>query len=337
MRVTVSLVTYEGRRWVEACLASLAAQTHRDLEVVVLDNGSSDGTAAILARAAARDPALTLILEPVNLGYAGGHDRVIARAGGDLVCLLNQDVVLDPGFLAEAAGAFEEDPTVGAVQGRVHRMDPGGRKLETIDTTGLEIHRSRRVVSRGQGTDGSGLPDGPGPVFGADGPCPVFRRAALEDVAVDTPAGREYLDMDFFAYKEDVDLAWRLQAAGWGAAYVPSAIAWHARGAAEPARSGLGHLVRHRRAMAPWLRRTSWRNHRLMVVKNDDPALFFRDFVPIAWREVRSVAFMAVVHPGDLVAIVDFLRLVPRMLAKRRRTRRLRGAAARDRIDRWLR
>jgi len=336
VRVSVSLVTYNGRHWLDLCLASLLAQTHPDLEIVALDNGSTDGTAEYLADFAACHPGFRLLLEPANLGFAGGHNRVIAQTSGALVCLLNQDVILDPSFLAEAVAGFTGSPTVSAVQGRVYRMTPEGRKSEILDTAGLEMYRNRRVVSRGQGTGGSELPDQPGEVLGADGPCPVYRRSALDDVACPGRLGPEYLDEDFFAYKEDVDLAWRLRLAGWDAVYVPSALAWHGRSLSEPSRGGLQRYIRHRRAMPAGLRRTSWRNHRLMLVKNDSPGLFFRDFIPIAWREVRSAAFMAVVHPADLVAIAGFVRLIPRMLRKRRhlRSRQRVGDA---RFSAWLR
>jgi GT2 family glycosyltransferase len=336
VRVSVSLVTYNGRPWLDLCLASILAQTHPDLEIVALDNGSTDGTAGSLADFAARHPGFRLLLEPANLGFAGGHNRVIAQASGALVCLLNQDVVLDPSFISEAVAGFTGSPTVGAVQGCVYRMTPEGHRSEVLDTTGLKMHRNRRVVSRGQGRGVSELLDQPGEVFGADGPCPVYRRSALEDVACPGRLGREYLDEDFFAYKEDVDLAWRLRLAGWDAVYVPSAIAWHGRSAAEPSQGGLRRYIRHRRAMAPWLRRTSWRNHRLMLVKNESPGLFFRDFIPIAWREVRSAAFMAVVHPADLVAIAGFVRLIPSMLRKRRHLRRRRRVGD-ARFAAWLR
>ncbi len=336
MRVTVSLVTYNGRYWLDLCLASLAAQTHPDLEIVVLDNGSTDGTAGYLAEYAARHPGFRFFLEPTNLGFAGGHNRVIAQTSGELVCLLNQDVILDPSFLAEAVTGFAGSPAVGAAQGRVYRMTPERQKTGILDTTGLEMRRSRRVVSRGQGRADAAELDQAGEVFGADGPCPVYRRSALEDVACPGRHGSEYLDEDFFAYKEDVDLAWRLRLAGWEAVYAPSAVAWHGRSAAEPREGGLRRYIRHRRAMAAWLRRTSWRNHRLMLVKNDSPALFFRDFLPIAWREVRSTAFMAAVHPADLVAIASFVRLIPRMLRKRRHLRSRRRISD-ARFSTWLR
>ena len=335
MKVSVLIVTFNGRRWIAACLDSVAVQTHSDIEILALDNGSTDGTAAFLADVATRNGAFSVVLESTNLGFAGGQNRLIEGATGELVCLLNQDVVLDEQFISEAVAAFARSPTIGAVQARVYRLSPELERSRTIDTTGLEMHRSRRVVSRGQGTDDDHQFDEPGEVFGADGPCPVFRRIALEDVAIAMDDGKEYLDGDFFAYKEDVDLAWRLRLAGWNAQYVPSAIAWHGRSAAEPANGGIRAYVRHRRSMAPWLRRMSWRNHRLMQLKNEDPRLFIRDIGPIAWRELRSLAFMAVVHPSDLVAIIDVVRLAPRMLRKRHSIQR-RRRISQARFSEWL-
>lgn len=336
MKVSVLIVTLNGRGWIAACLDSVVAQTHADVEILALDNGSTDGTAAFLVDAAARHAALSVVLESTNLGFAGGHNRLIEGASGDLVCLLNQDVLLDEQFISEAVAAFARSPTIGAVQARVYRLSPELERSRILDTTGLEMHRSRRVVSRGQGTDDDHRFDKPGEVFGADGPCPVFRRIALEDVAVAVGDGKEYLDGDFFAYKEDVDLAWRLRLAGWDAWYVPSAIAWHGRSAAEPGNGGIGAFVRHRRSMAPWLRRMSWRNHRLMQLKNESPRLFLRDIAPIAWRELRSLAFMAAVHPSDLVAIIDVVRLAPRMLRKRHSIQRRRRISEAQ-FSEWLR
>lgn len=333
MLITVSLVTFNGMRWLPACLEAVATQTHGELEVIVFDNASTDGSVAWL-RSQADAGLIRLIQSNRNLGYAAGHNLVIAESTGDLICLLNQDCILAPPYLAEAAAAFETSPRLGAVQGRVYRLGPDIRPTTVVDTTGLQIYRNRRVVSRSQGTLDGG-PSEAGPVFGADGPCPVYRRAAIEDVAVPGTAGEiEYLDGDFFAYKEDIDLAWRLQLAAWDAAYVPTAIAWHARSAAEPARVTLRDWIAHRRATPGWIRRISWRNHRLMQVKNEIPSQYLRDIGPIAIREVASMAMLAVVDVRDLVAIVDMIRLLPTALRKRHlRTKRPSDGS---RLSRWL-
>ncbi len=333
MLITISLVTFNGMRWLPACLEAIAAQTHRDVEVIVLDNASSDGSVTML-RSQADAGRIKLIESDRNLGYAAGHNLVILQSAGELVCLLNQDVILDPRFLAEAAVAFETSPRTGGVQGLVYRLGPDVRPMAIVDTTGLQIFRNRRVVSRSQGTLDGG-PREAGPVFGADGPCPVYLRTALEDAAI---AGlrqeTEYLDADFFAYKEDVDLAWRLQLAGWQTTYLPSAVAWHARSAAEPARATLRGWIAHRRATPGWIRRISWRNHRLMQVKNEVPSLYLRDIGPIAIRELASMLMLALVDVRDLVAVVDMIRLLPTALRKRRM--RAKHPADRARLARWL-
>lgn len=317
--LTVSLVTHNGLRWLPGCLRSLREQTQTDFELLVLDNASTDGTREWLAEAQAGESRMTLELNDANLGFAAAHNRNIARARGELVCLLNQDVVLDAGYLQAAAAAFADRPRVSAVQGRLRRLASDGTRLDTLDTTGLVMHRSRRVTSRHQGhVDGRRFAT-PGPVWGVDGPAPVYRRAALLSVVEPrTGGGEEVLDEDFFMYKEDVDLAWRLRRAGWATLYEPAAIAWHARGAGAPSGSSLIDLARSNRAIAPWIKALSWRNHRLMLAKNEDVSSLARDLPWIAARELPSLAFMAAADPARLMAVPRLLAALPAALRKRR-------------------
>ena len=116
----------------------------------------------------------------------------------------------------------------------------------------------------------------------------LFRRAMLEEVQIDG----EYFDEDFFAYKEDVDICWRAQLLGWSSFYNPAAIAYHLR----------GWKRRDDRRRVPWLRKYhSFKNHYLMMIKNEIPALFWRDFFPILWLGVRAIVYISVMEPpsGD--------------------------------------
>jgi GT2 family glycosyltransferase len=138
-------------------------------------------------------------------------------------------------------------------------------------------------------------------------------------------------------YKEDVDLAWRLLLAGWRARYVPGAVGWHARG------TGTGRetrtdwqIVRHGRSVPLWVKRMSWRNQRLMQVKNELPDLFLEDLPVIAWREVRSMAYLLLFEPRRLTALPDTIRLVPGALRRRRWIMRRRRASPAE-IRRWFR
>jgi GT2 family glycosyltransferase/glycosyltransferase involved in cell wall biosynthesis len=318
-RFTVSLVTYRGARWLPGALDSLAAQTFTDYELLVLDNDSDDGSVELVRAWAEGRERVTLEVAPRNLGFAGGHDRLLRSARGELVLLLNQDVELDPGFLAAAAEAFEAHPAVGSVQARLRRLRAPGERDARLDSTGLSMGRDRRVVSRSQGELDGPAHAYPGPVWGADGPAPVYRRAALLDARLpDGRGGREVLDASFFLYKEDVDLAWRLQRLGWQAWYEPRALAWHARGTGGSGATSLLDIARTNRTIAPGAKRLSWRNQRLMQVKNEDLAAYLRDLPWILRRELLSLAFISLADPGRLRVVPSLLQELPSAMRKRR-------------------
>lgn len=336
-RTTVSLVTFNAMHWIEACVESVFNQTCPPLELLIVDNASGDGTREWLRDLAARRGTVRLIESMENLGYARGHNVAIRESRGDYICLLNQDVELDPEFLRFAAAVLDADAAVAGVQAKVRRIGADGTRTSCLDTTGLRILRDRRVVSRGQEEFDAGQYDEAGCVFGVDGPCPIYRRAALEDVRVPLPGGRwEYLDEDFFMYKEDVDLAWRLGLYGWTAAYEPRALAWHGRGAGGPASLSSWSMIRHYGSIPGRVRRSSWRNQRLMQLKNERGSEYLRDFLPIAWRELRSALFMVAFAPSQLSAVPQLIALLPGARRKRAwimagRRRRTNLAAA------WLR
>ena len=319
-RVTISLVTWNGLRWLPDCLASIRAQTLADWELRITDNGSLDGTAAWLREQVASDERMRLIELPHNSGYAQPHNRAISEARGFAVLLLNQDVVLDPGFLAAAVAALEADPRVGSVQARLLRLGAAGERLDTVDTTGLLLRRDRRVVSRDQLRRGADVRRPAGEVWGVDGPAPVFRRAALRGARLPRRGGGwEVLDEDFFAQKEDVDLAWRLRRLGWVCRYEPAALGWHARSGGDTSvAAGLAAGLRANLANPREARIRAWRNQRLTQCKNDEWPLVLRDLPWIARRELGQLALMLLADPWRLRAIPGFLRRWPMALRKRR-------------------
>ncbi len=313
------MVTYNGMRWLPGLLSSLSRQTLRDYEVLILDNASSDGTVGSLREAAAADPRIRLDESEQNLGFAKAHNRNIVLARGEFVCLLNQDLELDEGFLREAVDAFALDPGIAAVQPRLRWLDPTGVRTTVLDSTGLEMRRDRRVLSRSQGEH-----EGPrhlrsGPVWGADGPAPFYRRSVLLEARVPRRTGGwEILDEDFFMYKEDVDLAWRVHQLGWKAWYAPGALAWHARGAQGPRAMTMPEIIRAGRRIPRWILIISWRNHRLMQVKNESIPALLRDLPWLVRRELLSIAFMLFVDPPRLRAIPMLLGALPSAMRKRR-------------------
>jgi GT2 family glycosyltransferase len=326
--VSISLVTHNGLPWLPGCWRSLREQELAWHELLVIDNASTDGSAAWIAEHALGDGRVRLTHSNTNLGFARAHNLNIRRSRCEAVLVLNQDTELDPAFLRHAVRALRDRPGVAAVQGRLLRLEAAGHRGTTIDTTGLEMYRNRKSASRAHGHPDSPAHRSPGPLFGADGAAPLYRRSALMHARLPaTGGGWEVFDEDFFMYKEDVDLAWRLNRLGWSAWYEPRALGWHARGARGPlSRSIVGAARAYRRRPAR-VRALSWRNQRLMMVKNEPLGHFLRDLPWIATRDLLELGFVLVTDPARLRAIPALLAALPGAMRKRRVLDRRIGAS----------
>ena len=332
--MTISLLATRDRDTIGPCVASVLALEHPGrLDVRIREHGDDDEQFAIIeAAVAAATPSDTMqvtLTRGENIGFARGHNAAVREGTGEFVLLVNADSELAPDFLHEALAPFV-DPGVGTVQPKVLRHAAAGPGAETtIDTVGLQPSRKRLVLSRGQGRPDDGQYDEVEEVFGADGAVVLYRRAALEDVAIplrevagrgDQPDHDEYFDESFFIYKEDVDLAWRLASAGWKALYVPTAKAWHVRSSRRDADAKSPRAVLAERKARPELSRyLSFGNHRLMQVKNETARGLVRDLVPWTVYEAGTwVFFVATERRLALRSILRLLRLLPLAWRKRR-------------------
>jgi len=272
-------------------------------------------------------PKAMIIRNTQNLGFSHAHNQGIAyaraqlgREGQELFMLVtNPDIILDPDYLATIVDSVERRPEVGAASGKLLKVRESGEgelregeRTNVIDTTGLKIYRNRRFVERGAGeTDDGGLYAKTEEVFGVSGALALYRLSALDDVAVNG----EVFDEDLFVYKEDIDLAWRLRLAGWAALYVPRAKAYHYRAAAGRDRASLMDVIRGRRGRSKVVNYYSYRNHLLLLAKNDRPALLDRP--RICWYELRKFLYVIVAEPTTVRAFGSYLRLLPKMRRKR--------------------
>lgn len=286
--VTVGLVTWNSAGCLPECLTALTRQSHPAVELVVVDNASTDDSAG---QAAALFPAARLIQNDQNRGYAGAHNQALALAHGAYYLALNPDVVLEPGYLAALAAALDRRPACGSAGGKL-LLEPG-----RLDSTGLFIDRRRRQFLRGHGELDRGQYDQAGAVFGVDGAAPLYRRAMLADVQF---AGQAW-DETFFAYKEDVDLAWRARLLGWGAWYEPAARAKHTR-TFRPGRRERG---------SAFTRRLSVRNRYLLLLKNETAVAWRRDWPAILTYDALILAYLLIREPASLAGLVEAWRLRP--------------------------
>jgi GT2 family glycosyltransferase len=324
--VAINIVTYNNASRVDACLRSVFKQEYRDFQVTVIDNGSTDDTLARLHDWKGRG--VRVISLEQNHYYARAHNIAIRETNSDFILTLNPDVVMRSDYLSRALPAFRLALSIGSVNGKLLLSTGGeneaGRPIgETwIDGAGLTMLKSRRPYLRGnrQRSDTNCL--GAQYIFGADGACALYRRAMLDDVAVEG----EYLDEDFVMYREDVDLAWRGQLYGWDTYYVPNAVGHHRRSF---------HLGQSRRSISPYLKRQSVKNGWLLLIKNDSLHSLMHDIPYVAPYEAKIVAGMLAFEHSSLGAIPDVLALLPRMRRKRAHIQAKRRRSEED-IHRWF-
>lgn len=221
MRISVVIVTFNGRERLERALASLDSQTRVPDEIIVVDNASSDGTLEMLA---ARFPDVIVSKQAENLGFGRAVNVGVTLATGNALVFVNNDVVCEPEFIAHLTEPLVDD-TVGMVAGvLLQEADP-----TRIDTAGLVLDRTLRSWDYLGDCDVAVLEGLETPPLGPCGGAGAYRTEAFRGV--------DGFDESLFAYWEDVDLAVRFDAAGWRCVIAPAARAVHAHGATTGAMS----------------------------------------------------------------------------------------------------
>lgn len=225
-RVSVVIVTWNALPLLRRCLPSVVATDYPDLEIVLADNASADGSAAWVAKTF---PSVRIVRHPENWLFCRGNNEAIPHTTGELVCLLNNDVEVPPGWLAPLVGAMQAAPDVGAVQPKLLQVHDRSR-FEYAGASGGFLDRYGYPFTRGRlfGTmeRDEGQYDDARDVFWATGAALLLRRAALDEVGL--------LDERFVMHMEEIDLCWRLQRAGWRVRVEPASEAYHLGGGSLP-------------------------------------------------------------------------------------------------------
>ncbi|MEO1077116.1 MAG: glycosyltransferase family 2 protein, partial [Bacteroidota bacterium] len=225
-RVSVIIVTWNGRALLEQCLPSVLATDFESFEIVVADNASTDDTVAWLA---ATHPEVRVIPHPENWLFARGNNEAIRHTESEYVCLLNNDVEVPPGWLAPLVRVLDTMPEVAAVQPKLlqhgdrTQFEYAGASGGFLDAVGYPFTRGRLFDTL---EPDAGQYDDARDVFWASGAALLLRRSALDDVGL--------LDETFGMHMEEIDLCWRLWRAGWRVRVEPSAEVYHIGGASLP-------------------------------------------------------------------------------------------------------
>ena len=302
--VSVILVTWNSARYLERCLDGYRRQTHRTLELIVIDNASSDQSVALVA-----NDATTLIRNEANRGFSAAVNQALAIARGEFVLLLNPDCFLEPEYIARLLAAMTGG--AGSATGMLLRAE--GSEGE-IDSCGMRMTRTGRHLDITERIEGE--------VFGVSGAAAMHRMAFLRDVAVDG----EVLDEDFFAYREDADLAWRGRLLGWRAVCEPRAVARHVRRVTPEVRKELPAAINMH----------SVKNRFLLRMKNEGLYLAVRNAPFELTRDLVVFLAALTIERSSLPAFAWLWRHRARVLAKRRAIQSRRKVSDRE-LARWFR
>lgn len=209
--VTVAVVNFNGGELLRQCIARLLEQCHKPAKILVMDNGSTDGS----AHAVADLPGITIHWLGSNLGFAAANNRAFAVCDTDLVALINPDAFAEPDWLERLVAAANANPAVAAFGCRQMMAGSPGY----IDGIGDLYHVSGLVRRCGHGRPQRPTDARAGEIFSACAGAALYRRSALQEVGG--------FDERYFCYVEDVDLGFRLRLAGHTCLYVPDAVVHH--------------------------------------------------------------------------------------------------------------
>ncbi|MCC6453670.1 MAG: glycosyltransferase family 2 protein [Caldilineaceae bacterium] len=278
---SVIIPVWNGIDDLPACLSALADQSHTTLEIIAVDNASTDGSAHWIAT---YHPSVRLICNNENRGFGDACNTGMAQAGGDILVLLNQDTIVERGWLAALVSVLEENSDIGIAGSKA--LYPDGTIQHAggvIDVRGASTHLGYRQEDKGQFDH---LAD----VEYVTGASLALRRTLYEQIGGFDPGFSP-------AYLEDVDLCWRARAAGWRVVYAPQSVLVHNERSTAATPNYAGALLYHR--------------HRLRFVFKHWPVERLRDeFLPaeIAWMtqlKPLEEEWLAAAHHGYMVQLLN--------------------------------
>ena len=296
--VSIIILNWNGKTFLQDCLDSIAAQTFHDFETILVDNGSRDGSPDYVRSA---HPWVRLLELPENVGFADGNNRGLAIAQGSLIVTLNNDTRVEPEFLAELVKAVEADPCIGMVAAKMLNFYDAGR----LDSIGLNPTIEGLGVSIGIGEDDKGQYNDMYEVFGPCAGAALYRRSMLDETG--------FFDSDFFAYYEDLDLAWRGRLAGWRGVTASQALVYHVHSATGG-------------RMSPFTVYHVQRNKWYVLLKNWPTSILLRNMPRILVYD--AAALLLALLRGQFVPAIrarrHVIRELPSLLQKRGKVARLR-------------
>jgi hypothetical protein len=300
-KVSVVILNWNGKHYLEKFLPSVLASTYPNLEVVVADNASTDDSIAFVTTTF---PQVTVIKNNDNLGFAGGYNAALSTINSDYFVLLNSDVEVTPNWIEPAIELMESDPLIAAAQPKLKDWN-NKSKFEYAGAAGGFLDQFGYPFCRGRIFDtleaDTGQYDTVSEIFWASGAALFIKRTCWEKVSG--------LDADFFAHMEEIDLCWRLKNLGYKIMYCPTSTVYHVGG---------GTL----QSENPYKTYLNFRNNLFMLLKNlNGNRVVFILFIRFWLDLISMIKFLSAGKSKHAVAInkahVAFFKGLSRMKNKR--------------------
>ncbi len=283
-KISIVIITFNSKNFIKSCLDSVFTENYRDAEVIIVDNGSRDGTLDLIKKY----PEVILIENKKNLGACRARNQGIEASCGEWVLTLDCDVILEKDF-------FKKIMTfVGNLENSVGMLQPKNLKEDKkiIYSTGICLSGLRRFFDIGKGKPDNGRFDSQKYIFGACSAAALYRREMLEEIKQDTG----YFDERFFFLVEDVDLAWRAQKRGWKALYYPEAVCYHKGDSSNTPRKIRQYLC--------------FRNRYYSIIKNDSLKNNFITFFLLFAYDSLHFFYLLFVNSYTLKAIKEIFGFI---------------------------
>lgn len=333
IETAVIIANWNGKKYLKDCLDSLRAQSYKDFRVILIDNGSEDGSVDFLKK---NYPEVILKEINRNIGFAAGYNLGFRLALKDenikWVIALNNDTKLDEYYLEEMVNCAKRHPDAGSIQPRMLNFFEPDR----IDCAGITIAKDGTAHNRGFGEKDGGQFEEVKEIFGANAAAALFDRGALEKIKQPI---ENFFDRDFFAFYEDVDLAWRMRLLGYKSYFCPSAKVFHIHSATAGKASSFKAYHLHR-------------NYFFAVIKNYPLCLllktfFFRffEYMRLVYNAVsgkkREREYMEGAGKNKVAKIIlrawlDVVKNFPKLMKKRRVIHKSRKASNSE-VKKWMR
>ena len=283
-KVSVIIVTIGAKDYLKSCLDSLLKQTYLPNEILVIDNSLKSDLVKEFNKI---NPLVKFYSSAQNLFYTGALNKGIGLSRGEFVLCLNDDQILDQGFIRQALNGFSVNDKIGSVSGKILRRD-----RKTLDSTGLGLSFWRTAKERGYGQPDTGAGQKAGFIFGVNGSAAFYRRSMLEEIKDQNG----YLDSRFRMFYEDLDLAWRAKRCGWQAYYIPTAVAYHVRGGSFRPDAGIDQGFA-RRYLSDQLHCDLIKNRYLTILKNETFWGLCLHFIPILMYDLSVGIYVLFFQP----------------------------------------